>query len=378
MTTRRIGGDLMSEDFFDEQTEASHVKTTIVEKYFKAWATIIALKAKNEKICYIDLYSGPGIYNDGSKSTPLRILEHAIATDNLRGKLVTILNDSNPDFSKQLQENINALGGVETLKHQPVVNNYTIDTTVAQELEKMNMIPSLSFVDPWGYKGLSTTLLNALTASWGSDVLFFFNYNRINTAITNPKVNHLINGIFGEKRANRMRNTVCTLLSAAEREEYVMSQLSEALTQGHTKYVLPFRFIFETKRATSHYLIFISKSPIGYKIMKEIMWRASTEKINGVANYTYLPTLPRYASLFPDSVTLEDLQMDLLRKYASKRMAVKEIYEAHNVGTPFVLYNYKEALKQLESVDKIKVIPPAHSRRNNTMADTVKIVFPSI
>jgi len=65
--------------FFDESTDQSQVKTAIVSKYFWAWAHVISpfAKKRGTRIAYIDLFTGPGRYKDGTKSTPLLILEQA-------------------------------------------------------------------------------------------------------------------------------------------------------------------------------------------------------------------------------------------------------------------------------------------------------------
>ncbi len=56
----------MSSNFnFEEQKEQSAIKTEIVTKYFNAWATILVKHF--QKIAYVDLFAGPGIYEDGSK-----------------------------------------------------------------------------------------------------------------------------------------------------------------------------------------------------------------------------------------------------------------------------------------------------------------------
>ena len=65
---------MATDDFFEEQSEQSLVKTTLVTKYFGAWATIMMSRRYIDKIAYIDLFAGPGRYNDGTPSTPLRIL----------------------------------------------------------------------------------------------------------------------------------------------------------------------------------------------------------------------------------------------------------------------------------------------------------------
>ena len=55
------------------------------------------------------------------------------------------------------------------------------------------------------------------------------------------------------------------------------------------KYVLPFAFKNETGTRTSHHLIFVSKHPLGYGIMKEIMAKESSRPRAGRADFEYNP-----------------------------------------------------------------------------------------
>ena len=94
-------GDRLAKDtkFFDEQLDQSDAKARIIQKYFFAWANVIipTAKAMSNKIGYFDLYAGPGRYKDGAKSTPLLILEQAIANPTMASMLVTMFNDADED-----------------------------------------------------------------------------------------------------------------------------------------------------------------------------------------------------------------------------------------------------------------------------------------
>jgi hypothetical protein len=63
-------------------------------------------------------------------------------------------------------------------------------------------------------------------------------------------------------------------------------------------------------------------------------------------------------------------------------MTMREIYEAHQVGRPFVEANYKQALITLESEGKIVAdppavaVPPKKARRKGTFGPDVKVIFP--
>lgn len=64
---------------FETQREQSAIKTKLVVKHFNAWAQI--MKSRSKYIGYVDLFAGPGIYEDGMKSTPIYILDTCIAKE---------------------------------------------------------------------------------------------------------------------------------------------------------------------------------------------------------------------------------------------------------------------------------------------------------
>lgn len=61
-----------TDNFFKETSAQSEVKIRIVTKYFAAWSNVIlpSVKTHSKRIAYIDLFAGPGKYEDGTKSTP--------------------------------------------------------------------------------------------------------------------------------------------------------------------------------------------------------------------------------------------------------------------------------------------------------------------
>lgn len=155
----------MSEtSFFNESTEQSLVKATIVAKYFWAWAKVIIPQAKKRriKITYIDLFCGPGRYKNGSRSTPLLILERAIADSDMREMLVTIFNDIDSNNTQSLQQAINSISNIGSLDNRPVVLNKEVGEEIIQSLEQIRLVPTLFFIDPWGYKGLSLRLIGSV------------------------------------------------------------------------------------------------------------------------------------------------------------------------------------------------------------------------
>lgn len=95
---------MSTDDFFDERTELSEVKSEIVSKYFTAWSRV--MKSKSQRLGYIDLFSGPGRYKDGSESTPIQIIKKILSDDELCNKFITLFNDANPKYVEQLKREL--------------------------------------------------------------------------------------------------------------------------------------------------------------------------------------------------------------------------------------------------------------------------------
>lgn len=373
---------MSTEQFFDEALEQSKVKAEIVAKYFWVWAKVIlsTVKRTGGNIAYFDLFAGPGRYKDGTRSTPLLVLEQAIADPGLRQRLVTIFNDVDEQNGHSLEQAVQALPGIGSLTHAPQIYSHEVGSEIVKMFEQVQLIPTFFFVDPWGYKGLSLRLVNSVLKDWGCDCIFFFNYNRINMGLPNKSVEEHMNALFGEDRANRLRQRL-KLLSPEERELTVVEEIAEALKEMGGTYVLPFCFRNEKGTRTSHHLIFVSKHFRGYEIMKRIMAEKSSRVSQGVPSFVYSPADERQPLLFDLARPLDDLEGLLLTAFAGRTLTMGQIYQEHSLGRPYISRNYREVLRQLEADGKIITSPPASQRRKVkgevTFADEVLVTFPS-
>ncbi|MBV9980083.1 MAG: three-Cys-motif partner protein TcmP [Bradyrhizobium sp.] len=361
--------------FFDERTDQSEVKARIVQKYFYVWAKVIipSVKQRGKKIAYIDLYAGPGRYKDGSASTPLMILQQAIEDPDLRSMLVTLFNDADKNHTSTLQAEIDKLNGIERLKFKPHVNCGEVDADAVSYFNETRLIPSFTFVDPFGYKGLSLKIVNGVIKDWGCDCVFFFNYNRINAGISNPAVKTHMDALFGEERAEKLRKLLPEK-SPEKRQELVLEELAQAIKAMGGKFVLPFRFKNAKGTRTSHSLIFVSKHFKGYEVMKDIMAKESSVMDQGVPSFAYSPADASTPLLFSLARPLDGLKHELPKLFSGKRLSMGHIYESHSVDTPFIKKNYKDALLALETEGKIKTTPA--KRKKGTFADHVIVAFP--
>lgn len=365
----------MPKKFFERQTEQSAIKARIVQKYFAAWAKIMISAARKRgggKIAYIDLFSGPGRYEDGKPSTPILILEKAINDPLIGDSLVAIFNESRKNRFDALRNEIIELPDVDKLKHKPIVNYIQIGEDVEEYFSRTKLIPTFTFIDPFGYKGVTSNLIKGVTKDWGCDCIFFFNYSRINAGISNLLVANLINDLFGEDRADQLRSKVIAS-DASVRQEMILEEMSQALREDvGTEFVLP--FCFNGQRIIYH-LIFVTKNFKGYEVMKEIMTNESSTKDQGVASFSYSKADESMPFLFEMLRPLDDLEDLLLIEYAGKTLTTQKIYREHSVGRPYILRNYKYILRKLEEEGKISVVDP-EGKRGRGFPERLVVTFP--
>lgn len=197
--------------FFADQTEQSRVKAQIVSSYFRAWSSVI--KKWEGPMGYIDLFCGPGKYENDQLSAPLLIINSTLADPVLTSKMNFIFNDNDSQNIALLKESIAKTPNASLLKGKIQFYDQTVGQDFYTRLNIPRNMPILSFVDPFGYKGLSLNLIDRLIANSGSDCIFFFNYNRINMALSsNTKFDEYLNGLFGTQRTQELKKQLSMLL----------------------------------------------------------------------------------------------------------------------------------------------------------------------
>ena len=363
------------ESFFSKQTEASKIKADIVSRYFSGWANVMASQG-NVKIAYLDLFSGPGRYNDGNLSTPLLIVEKAINHRNKKvcDKTFFIFNDADPQNIAKLKYEIKNFPGINKLKFEPSISNFKINERIVTDFENITKIPTLSFIDPWGYKGLSLSLIRTLVKDWGCDCIFFFNYRRINPGIENPTLQKPISLLFTENVLTELRLAVLKK-DPRKRETIILRKVREVLREWGMDYVLPFPFKDNKGKRTTHYLVFVTKHILGYNIMKDIMGSASSYHLQGVPSFEYNPA-DVSQSKFEFDKPLDDLKEILMNEFSGMTITIEQIYEEHNLDKPYLKQNYKMALLDLEKHKKIKTNRIEIKAQTGKCPDRMLIEFP--
>ncbi|MBV8370361.1 MAG: three-Cys-motif partner protein TcmP [Candidatus Eremiobacteraeota bacterium] len=376
---RKITASRDTAGFFQLPKPHSLVKARIVSKYFKSWANIIKPRATEKKMAYFDLFSGPGAYDDGTPSTPLLIMNTILADPVLRDQMITLFADKEQDCIDTLRANIAALPGIDTLRYAPQIERMTAQESKLDEtFAVVEVIPSFMFLDPFGYEGVTVKLINAILKSWGCDVVFFFCFMRMPGAIMNNVVRSHMDALFGTARVEELRKVLPTV-GKDDKEKVILSALEAALNVPGKRFVQTFRFL-NARGTVTHHLVFVTKNPTAYKIMKDIMANESSTFVDGVASFAFQENAPQ--PLFNVETPIDDLMADLLKRFSGKTIAVKDMIAQHIYGTRYVDKNYQEALARL-AFDKHAITaargahsPPINPSKRKIPLDNTYITFP--
>jgi len=361
--------------FFEQQAGRSLAKSEIVSKYFDAWANIVGSQA--ERIAYVDLFCGPGSYEDGSPSTPIMVLEKACRNERVRGQLVSIFNDGDEDSASTLKANIQSLSCVHALAVDPeVTSNPVGEGTLRGYATRLgDDTPTLLFLDPWGYKGLSLGEIDRFIGPWGSECIFFFNYRRVNAAVCNEKLSGPVTTLFGAETVGALRVALDAATSAAEREQLVLQTLRSSLMNTYGKHVLWFRLAGPGQGA-NYYLVHVTKGWKGFEVMRDIMDRASTSRdAFDVSSFEYNPS--GQTSMFRLAGSLPELEESLANDFASETRTADDIFRQHSEGRMYVRRNYRDALLRLEAARRVQCDAGSKKRRAGTLPPHIKVTFES-
>lgn len=346
-----------NEVFFAEQSEQSSVKAKIVVDYFTAWSRVVKKHWPGD-LGYIDLFCGPGEYRDHTPSAPVQIIRNVLSDEGLSKRMLFAFNDKDENNIRHLRQVVNEIDKNHQLSGRIQFLNETVESGFDNRINISNNIPVLSFVDPFGYKGLTLNLISKLIANNGSDCIFFFNYNRINMALSNTLFDDHLRKLFGDKRTDELKTRLAPL-STKDREPVVLSGLVEALHDGKNNYVLPFKFYGTEQSRTSHFIIFVTKHPTACRIMKQIMYTNSAKDADGVATFSLEDQknfgMMKQLSMFDNK--LQDLSKGLYEKYKGKKVLVGDICKDIQCDFTnfYVEQNVKDALVILENERKLEV-----------------------
>ena len=103
----------------------------------------------------------------------------------------------------------------------------------------------------------------------------FFNIDGVRRIAGLESVSDVLVELMGSfQRASDLYNALRRSSDVQKRERLILNHYCAALREEiGASYLIPFRVEHEEQHRTSHYLIHATKHPLGFKIMKDVMWR---------------------------------------------------------------------------------------------------------
>ena len=336
--------------FSSRRTPASQVKSKIVVDTFLGWSGVM-LNQNPLALWYLDLYCGRGTYEDGSPSTPMELFDKVVKNDRLSRVLRMLFNDHRARFVFALSELLLKHPEYASLRNPPMFSRGEVDESMVTELRtRRPKAPTFAFIDPFGYKGLTQTLIHTVLAEYGCDVLFFFAYHPIKRVLNNPnfKLRGHVESLLGAKRVAYLRELLRGGVSEKEMERSTIKALAESMRAIDGQDVLTFAFRRRTGYA-SHHLAFVSKNIRGFEVAKEAMARASS--------WSYADDIPslefveqgydNVLALDSNAPSISKLKALLVHRCGGQTLSYAQAYDQILLGTNYVKANVREAFVRL-------------------------------
>jgi three-Cys-motif partner protein len=351
------------EKFFEVQSPSSRTKAQIVARYFPQYCRII-LKKPQKEVRYLDLFSGPGKYEDGNLSTPLLLADICANDQELSQNVRFLFNDK--EYSEQLRENFHNRYKPATFKLAPrfgseiVGESESINRHLSKISQGINPKPTLLFFDPWGYKGIDTLMLAKFLANWGNELFLFVNVKRIHAATENEKFDLLMQSLF-PTTIDQLRFDRKYVPTVQERIKLIMDNLSSEFQRAVNRklYSCAFKFQEEDSSATSHFIVHFTKHDKGFELVKQVYYDynnigATLEKDNV---YTFdakkLNTTQSTTLDFGD-VNVTALSKRIIEKYKGRRLTARKLFDEDHVSTMYSHTHYAKALRHLVKCGDLK------------------------
>ena len=350
---------MKEQNFFEKQTLSSKVKASIVSEYFPKYCSIIIKKHVPEKIGYLDLFSGPGMYEDGNPSTPILIARNCMKDEDLKNRVWMVFNDK--FYSEQLKKNFNKEFPEGTFKYKPHFGHSTVGES--QEINdfivkntckgRFNEQPSVLFIDPWGYKGIETNVLSQFLSYWGNELFIFINSKRINPALENDKFEEPMRCLFPNSY-DKVKVDIRNKRTVSERLQFIIDNLGreyEALLKSRVYYTA-FKFQEEDIETTSHFILHLSKNKRGFDLVKQIYndFANVGTIFDGVNTYTFdvkKITNPVEELFDTNSENIDALKNMLLEEYKGRTITSYDLFEEHQQNCLYSRSHYVQALRRL-------------------------------
>lgn len=302
-----------TDDFFLEQKNWSKRKLQLIRKYLVGFSKILGSSTKQSCVFYIDCFAGRGLYEDGSKGSPLLAAELAqeYLEEQKKYQLKCINIEANDENFKNLQ--------MATKNYINVTENFfgSFTSNIDQIIQRINDCPAFFFIDPFGVKGTNwADMKKIINRRAATDLWLRFDYKTVRRLSgffdsgslgADNKFNRLLD-LYGLSDANYLYEKLSGDL-AEERIEnavnlYLEKLENELLSSKGFGYAAAFP-IKSLEGENKYYLVFAAAHPKAVILASESVYSEERNRKNEMRQYQEKKT--KQLSLFNEEPTEEDI-----------------------------------------------------------------------
>jgi len=359
-------------EHFKVYREQTRVKHQILEGYLPAFFHI--LKRHHKNLLYVDAFAGRGTYTDESTGetvdgSPLRALKLIASRDDFAARVTTVFVESDPVNFASLEGAVTAFCAANEQIREPEVLRGTFAETVGEIIEEFSdrehqLAPTFLLVDPCGVEGTSFQVIKGIMRFDSCEAFIFFNYQGVRRTAGLESMSPVLVDLYGSTaRAERLLEALRQGRNSYEREQTIVTHYKEAVAEEiGAPYIIAFRVECERRREGSHYLLHVTKHPLGFKIMKDVMWRRG-RTAEGVGGLELVQASRSGRALIrPNWEAMKQRITDALARGPVK----VDVFYSDWVERPDDVFSepaYKQALLELESERKIDVLDKQCKKR---------------
>jgi three-Cys-motif partner protein len=348
-------------EHFEAYREQTQVKHSILAAYLPAYYHILKRWSKN--LVYIDGFAGPGSYVQTETGTvfdgsPILALQLIASNDDFSKQVSTVFVESDDVLFQRLWDRVDNFFKEHPTIRKPLCRLGTFSDRLNEIIAKLEgkLAPTFLFVDPCGVSGASFDTIRAVMENEKCEAFIFFNIDGVRRIAGLPAVSTVLVELMGsEERAKALYEKLRTTANVGKREEIILSEYCKALIEMGAEYIIPFRVEHEDQKKTSYYLIHATKHPLGFSIMKDVMWaRGHAEDQPGALELrqkgrtNFVPMFDKHA----------DIKEEILAALKTKPVPVSVFYKEWTMRATDMQCEaaYRQSLLELEDDGKIVVL----------------------
>lgn len=385
----------LEEKFFLTLQEHSSIKLRLLESYIVPWMRKVILGINGN--CFIcDTFAGTGYYEDGSKGSPIILINEAIICaeqiKTIKGKkldrIVLFFVEKDDKNFKTLKENIEKeiLQEIEvdkfnSLKDYPNIHLMISKSTHEEFIEELvssvnKLIPSLIFIDPFGYKPIPLESIGALLSKYENcEVIINFMYEEINRFFLkddSDTFKQTLGKFYGDN-IEQVKEKIKSLSPKDRRDNIILGYRKNLIRKG-AKYTLDIDIFKGAKMKMS--IIFATKNVYGFDTMKKVAL-----DICGNTNYEFFATGPQISLFDTKEYKLDEINNQISKylfdKYSNNIVEFNKLKNDLMSHPIYPSHFLKSSLKILENENKIKKVVKndGSKRRNGTFPDNCIVYF---